>query len=557
MKPKFIIVNNGMTGLRGHYYETGVSIAREAQRQGFHALMATHALCQARDLAPSIDFLPIFRVDHWGGKVSENVPGLQWLSLDRRAMRETPIDDVVAGRATMRQYLLARFNQADSVWPGSLSLSQRARIRELARQIVPPLAVEPVRRILARRHLAKRALRGLTPPFLYRWLKRVILGRHTDPACSSVAAGRSESGNGSNSPEVRIQRYLASALMHDSPEEFRLCHLFRTDIERLLCLTNAGPGDHVFLPTAHGREAYAIRRLIHELGEEHAPTFHLEFRHAVALDEPDRRRQEPGVLRYTQVHEAYFDACRGYEDTGRMRFYTDTEELAADYGRLSGFAFTVLPIPFRAELIPVVREADQPRAPLRVLFLGDVREEKGFQLLPGLVQALFDDYVRTGKVRFIVQASIHEDEPSRLLRQAVKELEEFGPAHVELVGREGFLLPARYYELLAGSDLVLCPYEARIYRARSSGIMAEAIMAGKPTVVQAGTWLATQQAAGSGETFTDKASLADAVCRICDRYAEYRERARLARIDWQAVHSPARLLARLLETDRARAANAA
>ena len=34
-----------------------------------------------------------------------------------------------------------------------------------------------------------------------------------------------------------------------------------------------GPGDHVFLPTAHGREAYAIRRLIQEIGEERSPCF--------------------------------------------------------------------------------------------------------------------------------------------------------------------------------------------------------------------------------------------------------------------------------------------
>ena len=47
MGSKFIIVNNGMTGLRGHYFETGLSIAREAEKRGFHTAMATHVTCDA------------------------------------------------------------------------------------------------------------------------------------------------------------------------------------------------------------------------------------------------------------------------------------------------------------------------------------------------------------------------------------------------------------------------------------------------------------------------------------------------------------------------------
>ena len=157
-----------------------------------------------------------------------------------------------------------------------------------------------------------------------------------------------------------------------------------------------------------------------------------------------------------------------------------------------------------------------------------------------------ESYLKTGKVRFIVQATIHEDEPSRILRSALKELEEYSSDHVELVGREGFMAPAEYYDLLANSDVVLCPYGVSAYRARSSGIVAEAIMAGKPTVVPAGTWLAAQQWPGSGETFTDETSLAEAVRSVFDNYPEYRERAQSARSRWQQFHSPAHLVNCLL-----------
>ena len=62
---------------------------------------------------------------------------------------------------------------------------------------------------------------------------------------------------------------------------------------------------------------------------------------------------------------------------------------------------------------------------------------------------------------------------------------------------------------------------ADCYRARSSGILAEAIVAGKPTVVREGTWLARQQPSGSGERFTDLSSLVEAVRLVCERYPAY------------------------------------
>ena len=334
--------------------------------------------------------------------------------------------------------------------------------------------------------------------------------------------------------------------------------LFLRDLDRLLCLADVGPNDHVYLPTAHAREAYAIRRLIQEVGEETAPTFHLDFRHPVAtLDELHSTPSPPGALQYTRVHQAFFDACRAHPDTSRMRYYTDTDQLAVDYAHLTGFEFHVLPIPFRAELIPPPSPASARQRPLRALFLGDVREEKGFLLLPGLVRSLFEEFVKTGRLRFVVQAGIHPDQSSLALEEALAELQEYGAEHVELVGRHGFLDPNEYYVVLANSDIVLCPYLADVYRARSSGILAEAIIAGKPTVVQKGSWLARQQESGAGESFTDATSLAEAVRSICERYQEYWARARVVQAHWRENHSPARLVDGLLGTMRSARSDAA
>ncbi len=109
MGSRFIIVNNGMTGSRGHYFETGVSIAREAQKFGYTTAMAVHVTCDPNEIPPGLVVYPVFRIDHWGGKVAAEVPGLYGLRCSSRALRETTMDDVLAGRSSMEEYLLARF----------------------------------------------------------------------------------------------------------------------------------------------------------------------------------------------------------------------------------------------------------------------------------------------------------------------------------------------------------------------------------------------------------------------------------------------------------------
>src|SRR5262249_15921050 len=155
-----------------------------------------------------------------------------------------------------------------------------------------------------------------------------------------------------------------------------------------------------------------------------------------------------------------------YPESPRVRFYTDTAELAADFAALAGFGFDVLPIPFRADLIPAAPDR-KPTCPLRVLFLGDLREEKGFTKLPPLVRALRADS-RSPRVQFVVPGALHAEEREPAMLAALAELEAYPAEQVERPHRDGFVRANDYYRLLASADLVLCPYDARAYRARSS-----------------------------------------------------------------------------------------
>lgn len=274
--------------------------------------------------------------------------------------------------------------------------------------------------------------------------------------------------------------------------------------------------------------------------DDSQPTFHLEFRHSLAL-------AGDGVLteadNYCAANAIFFEIARTFPDNKNLRLYTDSHGLSLEYERISGLEFGVLPIPFRSHLLGERSRTDRA---LRLGYFGDVRDEKGFHWLPDLVEAMMDDYVKTGQVRFSIQASlIHPDHEPRS-KQALERLKGYPEDIVRLVGLDGPLSPECYFRLVTEADLLLCPYHPATYRNRTSGTLTEAISSGIPTVVPHGSWLASQQPAGSGTTFLDRESFIDAVRRICADYPNYHSRAQAGQCAWLALHSPERVVRALL-----------
>ena len=174
-------------------------------------------------------------------------------------------------------------------------------------------------------------------------------------------------------------------------------------------------------------------------------------------------------------------------------------------------------------------------------------QRKGFFHIPAIVEGLLADYVEPGKVRFLVQGSLSHPEWNAKSAAALEELKAYPTNQVRIVGLDAPLstrgvLPARF-----GSRSALVSLQPPCYKRRSSGTLTEAIAAGIPTVVPQGTWLATQQPAGTGEQFFDELSLVAAVRKICDNYDRYFSCARLAKEEWLSFHSPAELVKQLVD----------
>lgn len=514
MSNKIIIVSNGLRNLCGHYYETSISLAEAARRAGWHPVLATHVECRRELLPDWLECYPIFRTDHWMDGPPAEGPAVADLSHDlylapwQRSLRRLVVGYRTLGWAAERgaYYLLPPVCHASGRW--------------LAKWLVP--------RVLRREY--RPHLWGRGRQMLARW--------RGAPAFSAVDAAPSGPCTARAYETATERPFIAEALAALRTEglEHELEHglIFKQDLERLLAISRVGRDDHVLLGTAHARELPAVYLVAHRLGEHRSPTFHLEFRHPLfdgpgAIDSPNVR-----------LHRAFFGLHDRWPPIPSIRFHTDTRQLADDYGRLTATKFGVLPIPFRSELIgPPVTSGGA----LRLVYLGEARDEKGFAWLPDLIDRLMADYVRSRRIRFMVQATLSAPHYNPQSARALERLKEFDPHHVDLLGLESPLTPEAYYELASRADIVLLPYDRHRYRAASSGTLAEALAGGRPTIVPCGGWMAEQLAPGGGETFDDFESFVAAVKRVIDRYANYAARAQAHSEPWRVRHSPDALIA--------------
>lgn len=186
--------------------------------------------------------------------------------------------------------------------------------------------------------------------------------------------------------------------------------------------------------------------------------------------------------------------------------------------------------------------AARPPGPARLGHLGTARAEKGFVRILEAARALAAE-PGAPACRFVLQASA----PDRASAAALACLRRRPQAHVELV--EEALPQAAYARLLHGLDILLLPYDRHRYAERSSGVLLEAVSAGKPAIVPEGTWMSdTLRRFGAGLTL-EGGSTAELVAAVRAMVADLDGFARQAR-EGAALcrrhHSPEALLGRLL-----------
>jgi len=235
-------------------------------------------------------------------------------------------------------------------------------------------------------------------------------------------------------------------------------------------------------------------------------------------------------------------------------FLTDSECLAREYRDAFGKQVPVLPIPltddFGADETPGEMRAGgatqgRSRPPISVIYLGGARDEKGYQLLPEAInyaaQRLGND-----TLQYVIHSRLTKSgaEQSAIAKAA---LARFGSNVVQI---DEIMDAGSYCRLLKNADIVVLPYLTEHYKARTSGIFAEAVAAGKPVVVPKGTWMEQQMVKFGvpGALFDGRTavSLGQAIEQVVQDLSGAQAQGQRASRSWRETHSVGRFVDALM-----------
>lgn len=283
---------------------------------------------------------------------------------------------------------------------------------------------------------------------------------------------------------------------------------FSRDTAELFRQIGFQKGDIVFIPTLSDHDLTSLQGFLAGEPNAHQASWHLLFRRDL-LTSDDRKAGAtlPANPSAVRAFHRFHEAANGTD----VRFYTDTDRLTHEYNRLGISPFRTLPIPINPRLTEQLNRNGAAR-PLRIVYSGDARMEKGYHLLPDLVR----DLHRNGHaddVVFRIQSNFAHARPEdgTIEHLARTELQLYPAQRVEVIPTP--LDSNQYHELVASADILLVLYDADNYYARSSGVLVEALTAGIPVLTPAASWMGQQLAEATYEYLSNRLRQAKLVAR--------------------------------------------
>lgn len=237
-------------------------------------------------------------------------------------------------------------------------------------------------------------------------------------------------------------------------------------------------GDIVLLPTISEIELLGLLKYLKRSDNALHPAWNLILRRNLLFNEYQSQLKESKALKNFKKEIKKH----------KIFFYTDTDRLTSQFNSLGLYFFNTLPIPVNLEF-QTNNLSNNNTFPLKIVYVGDARHEKGYQHLPDMVNRLWDNYINTGRIFFEIQSnfSFKNYKRNKDIILARAKLEEFDSNKVKIIKET--LLPDDYCEIILSSDIGLLIYDSDNYFARSSGVLVEFLSTGKPVIVPAGTWL--------------------------------------------------------------------
>lgn len=167
-----------------------------------------------------------------------------------------------------------------------------------------------------------------------------------------------------------------------------------------------------------------------------------------------------------------------------IRLATDSDRLAAHFERLTDLPVETLPIPHT----PPPPAGPRAAGPLHFASLGGARDEKGIFEIIQAIRLLQAEPGGLDGLRFTLQANDAQPDVQAALDAFAADL----PPQVTLLPHA--LDGAAYHAALHAADVLLLPYWRSIYEARTSGVLLEALAAGKPVIATRQSWMSDELA---------------------------------------------------------------
>ncbi len=314
---------------------------------------------------------------------------------------------------------------------------------------------------------------------------------------------------------------------------------FSSELASLIAEAGLTEADIVFLPTLGGAEALAISAYSTSGGAQPLH-WHLLFRRDVAPCASLTKPRET-IVRW-RIQSALDRAAKHFR-AGVRYLYTDTEELTQRYNSLCTGSFQTLPIPIDERL--GLKRPHGGIGPLVVSYVGDMRDEKGIDLLPGIIESVRRAGHDKARVLFRIQGNLPVTGATSKTRHVKEALQGASQSGVELV--DGPLSSDAYMDQMLHSDVVLIPYSPIHYAARSSGVFVEAVAAGIPTVHPRASWMGRNAMDQQGFGYSKPSDIAEGLNDIIVNYPRYEDASRGYVSEWRARHSAKRLTRILIE----------
>jgi glycosyltransferase involved in cell wall biosynthesis len=244
----------------------------------------------------------------------------------------------------------------------------------------------------------------------------------------------------------------------------------------------------------------------------------------------------------------------------KFTLVTDSELLTEDFNSIYKHRIVTLPIPLNKYFLASEKDVSSSLNKFRnhyhfkkkglcIGYMGDARQAKGFHLLPDLVRNVLE---KTENVYFAFQCpkSASGNDYSDLPK-GVPELREIAatnPDRLILISER--LSEEDYANMFRCLDIVLIPYLLPNYQEATSGIFAEAVALGKPTIVTVQTWMAHElkKFGGGLEIKSDNINdLTEKVFELIEHYEKYQEKTENFSSQWCQFHNSLNLAEMLAE----------